>query len=219
MLQLTTLTDSTHLQNRKAHGYRQDLQDLFCLRQDPRTGWISPALSHAPGEKWKGHPRDEDTAQTLAKKSQEWCKKEMSTVRNTWLILHLNLSSIFNCTFGLYLYLLTSKALHIPVCYQRGEGTQQNLTALQMLFSKSGSLWEFHIWQRAWAIFTKVHISAVLISVIISFLFTTILWQQGTNNHKQEKNTNLNAWLRKKEEDFCTPLYSKQDLTSNPRKW
>lgn len=93
--------------------------------------------------------------------------------------------------FGWYLFLLASKTFHKP---PRSE-VSWNSTALQTLFSKSRPLWEFLIWQRARVILTRVHISAVLISVIKPFLFTAILWEQGTNNEEREKDTDLNAWL------------------------
>lgn len=162
-------------------------------------------------KKWKELPWDENTAQTSAKKNQEQGRKEMRTLRNTWLILYLYFSCVFNGTLGLYPSLLTSKPSTME-CQERGEGTQ-NWTALQALLSKSRSLGIL----RAWTLFTWLHISAGLISMIISSLFTTMPWQQGINTHRQEKDSNVNAWLQNRGEHFC--LSSKKDLTSNPTRW
>lgn len=109
-----------------------------------------------------------------------------------------------DCTFPAHL-----KALCTMECQQQGEGTQ-NWTALQALLSKSRSLGILQVW----TLFTWLHILAGLISMI---MFTTMPWQQSINTHRQEKDSNVNAWLWNREEHFC--LSSKKHLTSNPIKW
>lgn len=170
---------------------------------------------HTPGKNETDSPGMRTQHRHQPRKKQERCRKEMRALRNTWLILYLNFSSVFNGLLGLYPSLLTSK----PSAQWNASNKVRALRTEQLCRCcfPSPDLWEFHFWQRAWTLFTRLHISAGLISVIISFLFTTMLWQQGINSHRQEKDSNLNAWLWNREEQFS--LSSNKDLTSNPTKW
>lgn len=147
------------------------------------SGWMDPTcLVSCSRGKRKRTPPGWRHSTDASQEEPETVQKEMSTVRNMWFIWYLNLSSAFNRMFGSYLYLLTQK----PTMLATRQGHLHDLTALPMLFSMSRSLRECDIWQRPWAAFTRVHISSVFISIIISFLFTTTLWQQGTTRIRKE---------------------------------